>query len=351
MHHSRAEDLNPAAVGAGAAPLSAAQEAVDAQLHSRLNEREVVTAKGDLAIRAEDAAGEVRQRTFQVGQTNPLIYGQPLHLNVHPLVGWVSRFVAVHLARDDNTDGRFRYLLHHAYLVGRGVGTEEHRSLAVLLVVDPQCVPHIAGRVIAGNTKRLEVVVVPFDLRAFHDLEAHGDEAVQHIPQGLCRRVKATSGKRRTGKGDVYPLGVKRLAGRLSEACPLLLDGSLQLLLQPVSPGAHAPALLYRQVGQAAQNQSQAPTSAQVGDSPAFQRVVVSDGIQLAKRLRFYLSKGVVIRRHRQGGIRGRGHYRTLSRESATRFGQPGRSFAPKWSGRRTSPGEPSPGRDDAAAR
>src|SRR3990172_7817358 len=213
--------LDPAGAGAGAAALAAAEEAVDSELHPRLDEREVVAAERRAAFRAEDAVSEVGKRALQVAQADPLVDGEPLNLHHHPLVGRVRGLVAVAPPRHDHPDRRLR-LVHHPALHRRGVGAEEHRPFAVPLVVDPEGVPHVAGGVVAGDAEGLEVVAVPLHLRAFDDLEAHGDEAVQDVAQGLRGGMEAPGGEGRPGQRDVDAIGGEGFGQRVGE---LLLAG------------------------------------------------------------------------------------------------------------------------------
>ena len=81
-------------------------------------------------------------------------------------------------------------------------------------VVDPERVPHVAGRVIGGDAQRLEVVVVPLDLGPLGDLEAHVLEGAQDVAQGLRDRVETAEGERRPRQSDVQPLALDEPARR-----------------------------------------------------------------------------------------------------------------------------------------
>src|SRR3990172_4779731 len=111
VDHAGAEDLDPAGAGAGAAALAAAEEAVDAELHAGVDEREVVAAERRPALRPEDAPGEVRQRALEVAQADPLVDHQPLHLDHHPFMGRVRGLVAVVRAGEEHVARRLR-LVH-----------------------------------------------------------------------------------------------------------------------------------------------------------------------------------------------------------------------------------------------
>ena len=73
VDHAGAEDLDPARVLAGAAARAVAQEAGDVELDARLGEREEVRAQQDLAVGAEQLAGEVLERPLRSARDPPLL--------------------------------------------------------------------------------------------------------------------------------------------------------------------------------------------------------------------------------------------------------------------------------------
>jgi len=81
--------------------------------------------------------------------------------------------------------------------------------------------------------------------------------------------------------------------------CELVLlcrERGLQLLFQPVGGGAGVSPLFQRQTGKAAEHKRETAAPAKVGDAPGLERLVASDGRELAQRLRFYLRKRFVHR-------------------------------------------------------
>ena len=100
MHHACGHDFDPAAVAADAAaafPLilslskGIAGEAVYGHVHARLDEREVVAAEADAAFFAEEAAGELVEGAFEVGEGDALVNRETLDLvEVHSWVASVA---------------------------------------------------------------------------------------------------------------------------------------------------------------------------------------------------------------------------------------------------------------------
>ena len=101
-----------------------AAEAGDVDLDARLGEGEVVRTDADVAIGAEDRAGEGQQGPLQVGEGDPLPHRQSLDLVEHRRVGGVG-VAPVGAAGHDDEDRR-RGALHPAHLHRRGVGAQEH---------------------------------------------------------------------------------------------------------------------------------------------------------------------------------------------------------------------------------
>ena len=62
---------------------------------------------------------------------------------------------------------------------------QKHGTLAIALVIDPQGVPHVAGRVISRDAKGLEVVVVPLNFGALYHLEPQVFERLENVSQSL----------------------------------------------------------------------------------------------------------------------------------------------------------------------
>src|SRR5690606_21194493 len=121
VDHATAEHLQPSGALAhpavGLAPV--AVEARHVQLGRRLGEREEVRSETDLRARPEELLGEVVERAFQVGESDVLVYRQPLDLVEDGEVGGVDGVGTVGLARGDDVHGRL-VGFHPAHLDGRG---------------------------------------------------------------------------------------------------------------------------------------------------------------------------------------------------------------------------------------
>ena len=111
-----------------------------------------------------------------------------------PLVGGVGGLVTVALPWYHHPNGRLPGF-HDPRLHWRGVGPQQHWLLAVLvLVVDPQSVPHVPGRMPLGDVEHLKVVAVQLYFRALHHSESHADERRANLAHDLGCRMQASSG-------------------------------------------------------------------------------------------------------------------------------------------------------------
>src|SRR5439155_26196287 len=133
MYHAGAQYLDPAGPAAGAATRASADETIDTQLHSGLDEREVVAAKSHLALFSEDATREFCQCTFQIGHAYAVINCQAFHLGHHPFVRRVRCLEAITLPRDHDANGRLS-AFHDADLVRRRMRPQKHGTPALTLV-------------------------------------------------------------------------------------------------------------------------------------------------------------------------------------------------------------------------
>jgi hypothetical protein len=110
--------------------------------------------------------------------------------------------------------------------------------------------------------------------------------------------VEAAAREGRPGEGDIDPILDEGLGDGLSEASLLLLESGLQLPLELVGLSTDSLALVYGEVGKAAEHQGEASAASQVGDSPALKSVLIGHSIELAAGLGLYLCKRIVVRRH-----------------------------------------------------
>src|SRR5207248_2063611 len=86
-----AAHLDPAGVLAGRTTLTAADEAGDVELDRRLREREEARSHADLALLPEQRAEELQHGPLQVGQRDPAVDCEALHLKEDRRVRRVRR--------------------------------------------------------------------------------------------------------------------------------------------------------------------------------------------------------------------------------------------------------------------
>ena len=91
VHHAAAAQLEPAGLGARAAALALAEQAVDVELGRRLGEREVRRAQARVDRPAEVGRGERLEGAGQVGEGDALVDDQALDLVEHRHVAWRRR--------------------------------------------------------------------------------------------------------------------------------------------------------------------------------------------------------------------------------------------------------------------
>ena len=154
--------------------------------------------------RAEELLHGVVERALEVGEGDVGVDAEAFELVEDGRVGGVGGVVAVHLAGDDDADGR-RLLLHGADLHGRGVGAHEQavaQGLA-LLAGDDEGVLGVARGVAGREVERLEVVVVGFDLGADADGVSHAGEDGDELILGADEGVLGSELAAVAGEGDV----------------------------------------------------------------------------------------------------------------------------------------------------
>ena len=203
-------------------------------------------AQADVALVAEDRAGEREQRALEVGERDVLVDGEALDLVELRRVGGV---VVAPVAGARDHDVERRRVLHRAHLHRRRVGAQDD------VVVDVERVRPLPRGVRDVVVEPVEVVGDRLDLGPLDDAEAEPDEDVLELAPRLGQQVQAPD-RLRGGAGErdvddvggeprvelgAVELGLARLERRL-DAAPRLV-GRL----------ADAPALLRRQLRDAAQ--------------------------------------------------------------------------------------------------
>ena len=189
VHHTAAQDLEPAGMLAHTATPAIAQNALHIHLSGWLGEGEVAGPEARLATAPEHALGEIGQCSFQVGETDVVAHSQPLDLIELYLAAGSELFVSVAHARQDDTDWFRAVFAHSVDLAGRGMGAQQHVTLGGV-----EGVLHIAGRMVPGEVEQLEVAFVSLHIPAAIDLEAHVSpdlgNAAQYLGAGMQPPVR-----------------------------------------------------------------------------------------------------------------------------------------------------------------
>ena len=210
MHHSAAENLEPAGLAAHAAARPPADDALDVHLGGGLREGEVGRPEAQVQVRLEDVAAEGGEDPLEVREVRALVDDEALDLLEHRGMGEIG-IAAVDAAARDHPERR-RLHRHDPDLHVRRVRPEQEP------VVEVEGVVHGPGRVVRGNVECFEVVEVVLDLGAFHDVEPEVAKERLDPFQGPGNRVEAAGplSPSRKGHVDSFPaeLGVHRGPGQ-----------------------------------------------------------------------------------------------------------------------------------------
>ena len=144
------------------------------------------------------------ERALEIAEGDALVHAQPFELVKDGRVRRVGRVVAMHLAGDDETDGR-RLLLHGADLHRRGVGAHEQAvaQRLALLSHDDERVLGVARGMVGREVQRLEVVVVGLDLGAGSDGVAESSEDAHSLTPGAQDGMLRADLRARAGERDI----------------------------------------------------------------------------------------------------------------------------------------------------
>src|SRR5437867_37780 len=170
MYHPAAEKLDPTAAPAHVAPDPFADGTRGIELGRGFREREVGRPKPGADVRAEDRAHESLEGSLQIGERDPSVNGESLHLMEHWRVSRVERIATVRLTGCDHVYRR-RLCLHRADLNGRRVSAEKRRP-----VRDGERVLKRSRRYVGRHVERIEVVHVGLDLWSLRDVILHPNE-------------------------------------------------------------------------------------------------------------------------------------------------------------------------------
>ena len=160
---------------------------------ARFDEREVRRREPDPPLLAEQALGHRLEGSLEVGERDPLVDRERLHLVEHGQVGRVRRLASIDAAGSDDVHRR-RLRLHRADLHRRRLGAKQELRMPGDRHVEG--ILHRPRRVVLGDVERLEVVPVILDLRAFRDADSPGGGT---DPRSRPRRASTGAGIRRAG--------------------------------------------------------------------------------------------------------------------------------------------------------
>ena len=210
MHHTGAQQLNPALAMAGGADLTGrlaravALEALHVDFAAWLREREMMRAEAHDGVLAVQALDERLQRALQVAHRDALVDDEALNLMEHRGVRGVGLILAEHAAGGQHADGRL-LLLHDADLHGAGLRAQQDG----IVVVKIEGVGAVAGGMALFDVQLREVVGGLLDLRAVDDLIAHADEDLLDLLQHAVHRVLVAHFHGLAGNGDIHGLGLE----------------------------------------------------------------------------------------------------------------------------------------------
>ena len=261
MHHTCAQDLDPALTLAKSATLAAASKAGNVNLCAGLGEGEVVGTEAAAGILAKLCLCKGLQHALEVAHGNALVNHKTFHLVEQGRVGSIHRVGAVYAAGGDDADRRLLYL-HGSRLYGRGLRAQQD------VIRDVEGILRVSCGVIFRNIELLEVVEVVFYLGAFRNREAHTDKDLFHISLYAGQGVYVTYASGLAGHGNVQLFSLELLLKRRCLKCLCLLcNGCLDLLAHLVCQLTDNGSFLGTQLAHTAQNGGQLTLFAKVLNS------------------------------------------------------------------------------------
>ncbi len=167
MHHSTAQDLQPARPSAYRTAFPSTNETFDIHLGAGFGEGKVRGSKTITHLLTKHTSGKVAQSALQIAECDVLPYRQSLDLVELHFMSSGDLFVAVaHPGQDDAHWLRVIWIrstefAHRMYLTRRGMRTKQDRVVAALCsAIDEQCVLHLTCRVVRREIEKLEVIFV-----------------------------------------------------------------------------------------------------------------------------------------------------------------------------------------------
>ena len=235
----------------------------------------------DLAVGAQQGAGEVEHRALEVGEREALVHREALHLLEHRAVGRVDVVAAIDESRGDQVDRR-RLALHRPHLHRGRLAAQQ----PVRMALDVEVVARGARGVPLRRVEGGEVVPLGLDLGPVRDAVAQGQEDVLHLLADLPDRVERPQRVRVAGQRDVGPVALERGAQLLGLEL-LAARGQRRLDGVPHRVGGlpHRSPALGRQGSDARQDRGQPAAAPGVGHPRVLQLREARGGPHLGERL------------------------------------------------------------------
>ena len=151
-----------------------AGDAGQVHLGAGLGEGEEGGAEAGFHVVAVQLLEQRVQGALQIAHVHVLVDHQALDLVEHGAVGGVHLVGAEHAARAGDADGGLA-AEHGAGLHRAGVGAQHD------VVVHVEGVLGVPGGMVLGQVQKLKVIMIQFDFRALHDVEAQAREGGEHL--------------------------------------------------------------------------------------------------------------------------------------------------------------------------
>ena len=195
MHQAAGNQLDPA-VAAGRTAGAAAEQAVQVEFETRFDEWKKTGPEPDFHVPLEHFAEQRFHHADQVGHGNILVDHQSFALEKRVFVARVDRLIT-ETATGKNAPERSPEPTESPNLVGRGVRPEQH------VVLEPERVLHVPGRMVRRDVDRLEIVELRFRFRTVKHNEAHALENLFQFELDHRDRMQRAQRPGGTGHGQV----------------------------------------------------------------------------------------------------------------------------------------------------
>ncbi len=178
VHHTAAQDFEPARTLADIATLAVTDIAAHIHLSRRLGEREIRRPHTDFGLRAEHLAGKQQNRLLQIRESHILVNIESLNLVENAVCTRTYGLIAEHSSRADHAN-RQRHSLHSTDLHAGGVGAQQQRI--EMPGRHKESILHITGRVVGREIECLEHVMVILNLRTLRNIVSELAELLAEV--------------------------------------------------------------------------------------------------------------------------------------------------------------------------